>query len=76
MAKKITIEQANRVLKLLGYNDYSVSMVFENGFRATRTNEWFKGEMTVELLTDPREINIDNIFEYVSYAIIKLETYK
>lgn len=76
MAKKITIEQANRILNLIEHGDYNVSMIFENGFRATRTNEWFKGEITVEVLEDVKTINENNVFEMVSYAVIVLERYK
>lgn len=73
MSKK----DAKRILDITGYRNYKVTKVYENGFKAIRTNEWCKTELYCEILTDDvNKIDEDNYPSFLSIAIMVIERYK
>lgn len=72
----MTKDKAMRILSLTDYTDYKVVKVYENGFKAVRTNEWFKGELYCELFCDADKIDADNVYRFTSIATMVIERYK
>lgn len=68
--------EATRVLRYLCSSDYEVTMIFENGFKGIRKNEWTLSEINVEIFTDTSNITCDNWVSYVSYCVLVLKRYK
>lgn len=70
----ITREDADRILKLLSLDDYEVTEIYEDSFRAIRKNNWILSEIDVELNEIPEEIDASNVFErgtlkYVTHVL-------
>lgn len=73
MSKK----DAKRILDMAEYGDYKVTKIYENGFKAIRTNEWCKTELYCEILTsDVNMINESNLYSFLSIAVMVVERYK
>lgn len=73
MSKK----DAKRILDITEYRDYKVTKIYENGFKAIRTNEWCKTELYCEILADDvNEIDEDNFYYKASIAVMVVERYK
>lgn len=73
MSKK----DAKRILDMAYYGDYKVTKVYENGFKAIRTNEWCKTELYCEILTsDVNTIDEGNFYNLTSIAVMVVERYK
>lgn len=43
----MTNEVAQELLKSYGYDDYTITNLYEDSFKAVRTNEWVKSELNV-----------------------------
>lgn len=73
-------QQALKILGLAELTDYKITKIYENGFKAIRTNEWIKTELYCEVFCDPanidRYINADTLYEYVTIAKMVIERYK
>lgn len=70
----ITLEDADRILKLLSLDGYEVTEIYEDSFRAIRKNNWILSEIDVELNELPKDINASNVFErgtlkYVTHVL-------
>lgn len=70
----ITLEDADRILKLLNLDEYEVTEIYEDSFRAIRKNKWILSELDVELNEIPEEIDASNVFErgtlkYVTHVL-------
>ena len=73
MSKK----DAKRILDITEYRDYKVTKIYENGFKAVRTNERCKTELYCEILADDvNKIDKDNFYYNVSIAVMVVERYK
>lgn len=73
MSKK----DAKRILDITEYGDYKVTKIYENGFKAIRTNEWCKTELYCEILADDvNKIDEDNFYYKASIAVMVVERYK
>lgn len=73
----MTRQDAKKILTLSTNTDYRVTKIYENGFKAVRTNEWIKTELYCEVFTDDVAI-IDeyNLYDYISIATMVIERYK
>lgn len=70
----ITLEDADKILKLLNLDEYEVTEIYEDSFRAIRKNKWILSELDVELNEIPEEIDASNVFErgtlkYVTHVL-------
>ena len=70
------IENAQYILSLTDYSDYTIDTVYENGFKAVRTNEWIKTELYCEVFSEINRINRDNVYSHISIATMVIERYK
>ena len=43
----MTMKLAKRLLEEYGYDDYEITDLYEDSFKAVRTNEWMKSELHV-----------------------------
>ena len=70
-------QDAKKILALSTNTDYRVTKVYENGFKAVRTNEWIKTELYCEVFTDDVAILDDyNLYDHISIATMVIERYK
>lgn len=70
-------QDAMRLLDLSGHEDYKITKIYENGFKAIRTNEWIKSELYCEVLTDNvKSINENNYYDLISIAVMVIERYQ
>ena len=76
MTKMLTKEQATNLLRMADYADYKVTKIYENGFKAIRTNEWIKSELYCELLHNYNCINQENIIYNTVIITMVVERYK
>ena len=70
----ITLEDADKILKLLNLDEYEVTEIYEDSFRAIRKNKWILSELDVELNEKPEDINASNVFDrgtlkYVTHVL-------
>ena len=73
---KLTKKQAELILHYTEYDDYKVTKIYENGFKATRTNEWIKSELYCNVFVDFADINVNHIYSQVTIVTMVLERYK
>ena len=73
---KLTKKQAEFILQYTDYNDYKVTKIYENGFKAIRTNEWVKTELYCEVYVNFADINVNHLYSQVAIVTMVLERYK
>lgn len=74
--KNMTTNIANRILVDLGFTGYNITAIYEDSFKATRNNEWFLGEVNVELFAPWTDINERNVYEKTTTVTHVLKRYK
>lgn len=76
MNYKITVEVADKILDMMGIQGYTVTAIYEQSFRAIRTNEYIVSEINVELMIEPELINYHNLWQMVSMVTHVLRRFK
>lgn len=76
MNYKITVQQADKILGMIGIPDYTVVAIYEQSFRAVRINEYIVSEANIELMIEPELINLHNYWDMVSTVVHILRRFK
>lgn len=76
MNYKITVEVADKILDMMAIQGYTVTAIYEQSFRAIRTNEYIVSEINVELMIEPELINYHNLWQMVSMVTHVLRRFK
>ncbi len=74
----MTEEIASTILKILGYEGYDITDIYETSFRAIRKSDWALSELNVECLIDVHimYIDTDNVKTFTSVCSHVLKRYK
>lgn len=74
--KGMTPNIAQTILSWLNCKDWHVTAIYEDSFKATRNNEWFLGELNIELMAPWKYIDSTNVYNLTLTVTHVLRRYK